>query len=71
MDVDRNKLFATAKRLWGQTKKEIVYSDKISADESAVLKMDDELMKLLVRRQELENDIVQRVEGLLYQYRSM
>lgn len=64
-----NKLVTKAKRIWGQDKREIVYTDKIEREESAWFKDDEDLAMLVFRRDELDNQIVEYVDNVLAEHR--
>jgi len=66
-----NKLVTKAKRIWGQDKREIVYTDKIEREESAWFKDDKNLAMLVFQRDELDTQIVDYIDAVLTENREV
>lgn len=66
MDLkEANKLVTKAKRIWGQFKRETIYTDRISKEESPLFKDDVTLAGLVHDRERLEEQIVEYIDEVL------
>jgi hypothetical protein len=67
--VEFRKKITAAKRIWSNSKREIVYGDKIDKDEAVLFNEDVELFKLVVERERLEKEIIKRIDTILVENR--
>ena len=70
MDLkEANKLVTKAKRIWGQFKRETIYSDKIAREEGPLFKDDLTLAGLVNDREILDEKIVEHIDKVLRENR--
>ena len=69
-ELDVGKLCTKGKRIWGQSKREIVQSDKLDKIESATFGADMVLARLVKQKEDIEKAIILHVDERLKEMRA-
>jgi hypothetical protein len=69
-ELDIGKLCTKGKRIWGQSKREIVQSDKLDKVEAATFGADPVLAELVKQRDDIEKAIILHVDERLKEMRA-
>lgn len=69
-ELDVGKLCTKGKRIWGQSKREIVQKEKMDKVEAAVFGADPVLAKLVKQREDLEQMIITHIDNRLEEMRA-
>lgn len=70
-EMDVGKLCTKAKRIWGQSKREITQSDRLNKVESALFGADTTLAELVQLRDKIEQQIIDYIDSELVRIRDV